>query len=122
MHCGAARSAEGKARSPQTCLWKRRLSTIVELDCEESVAAKITSPMLVAGAAADSSQQPGDPLSLASDAAAAAAMALRLKDARKIDRKKLLGWLLPALPALALSEAGSRVVQAALEVAIGSDR
>lgn len=101
-----------KVPLPQIGNWKKRLPTIDEADSEE----------LDATMASTSPLWRSDPLSLAHNVCDAEAMVLRLKDCSKATRSQLVGWLRKALPTLALSEVGSKVVLAALAAAAGPER
>lgn len=101
-----------KVALPQIGNWKKRLPTIEEAACEELDATIASPPPLSLS----------DPLRLAHNSCDAEAMVLRLKGCCKATRSQLFVWIGKALPTLALSEAGSKVVLAALEVAAGPER
>jgi len=128
---GAVRT-ECKALPPQMGNWKKRLPTIAE-DGEEledvSVRGLATASSTLSRPASTPSlalamlpESLTDPLSIISNTDHASVVAQRLKDSSKTDRRQLFTWLLKALPALAVSEAGSKVAQVALEIAMGTDR
>lgn len=122
-----------KAQPRQVGIWKKWLPTIAEVDCEESDEVRTRTAVVISAhyqtsTSTSSPRPPGlpesltDPSSLAHNVSDAVAVVQRLKDGCKTDRNELLAWLLKALPALALTEAGGKVVQAALEVATGAKR
>jgi len=107
---------------PKMGSWKKRLPTIAE-DGDDLVAAAEVQPNLPAGLP----ESLTDPLSIISNTEHAAVVAQKLQDGNRTDRKQLLAWLLvpgllKALPAMVLSEAGSKVVQVALDISTGTDR
>eukprot|EP00427_Karlodinium_veneficum_P015788 CAMPEP_0169140562 /NCGR_PEP_ID=MMETSP1015-20121227/43691_1 /TAXON_ID=342587 /ORGANISM="Karlodinium micrum, Strain CCMP2283" /LENGTH=303 /DNA_ID=CAMNT_0009206587 /DNA_START=26 /DNA_END=937 /DNA_ORIENTATION=- len=103
---------------------KRALPIIAEVDFEDHVEAGAFPANVIhrASTLPDGWQKTlVNPWRLANDEAACKALVRMLKDV-DCDQHAFLAWLCPALLSLALSDCGSCVVHAILEIAMGSDR
>jgi hypothetical protein len=106
--------------APQVGKWKKRLPPILEVDCEEVLDAPVEQILL--NCPMTTLADVGNPSLLAESHDNAEVFIKRLKDAGRPERSNIVAWVAKALPTLAMSEIGSRVVQAVLEVATGVDR